>query len=243
LAAGDSIALRMAGLHVHYGASHVLHGVTLDVPEANITAIVGRNGVGKTTLIHTIMGMLPASQGQVSLGNLDLLGRPPYERKRLGLALVPQGRRLFGSLTVEEHLDLVKPIRPGPYSPRRIYELFPSLEKRRRSLARTLSGGERSMLSLARALVLNPTLLLMDEPTEGLAPLLVEAIEEVVLELCQRGLTILLVEQKLTFALAVSDWIAVMQRGEIAGLYERDRIQDVETLGHLILHAGGERRP
>ena len=99
------------------------------------------------------------------------------------------------------------------------------------------------MLSLARALVLNPTLLLMDEPTEGLAPLLVEAIEEVVLELCQAGLTILLVEQKLTFALAVSDWIAVMQRGEIAGLYERDRIQDVETLCHLILHAGGERRP
>jgi len=243
LAAGDSIALRMADLHVHYGASHVLHGVTLDVPEANITAIVGRNGVGKTTLIHTIMGMLPASQGQLSMGKLDLLGRPPYERKRLGLALVPQGRRLFGSLTVEEHLDLVKPIRPGPYSPRQIYELFPSLENRRRSLARTLSGGERSMLSLARALVLNPTLLLMDEPTEGLAPLLVEAIEEVVLELCQAGLTILLVEQKLTFALAVSDWIAVMQRGEIAGLYERDRIQDVETLGHLILHAGGERRP
>ncbi|HEX9675248.1 MAG TPA: ABC transporter ATP-binding protein [Anaerolineales bacterium] len=228
----------MAGLHVHYGASHVLHGVTLEVPEASATAIVGRNGVGKTTLIHTIMGMLPASQGQLSLGELDLLSRPPYQRKRLGLALVPQGRRLFGSLTVEEHLGLVEPIRPGPYSPRQIYALFPSLEKRRRSLARTLSGGERSMLSLSRALVLNPTLLLMDEPTEGLAPLLVKAIEEVVLELCRTGMTILLVEQKLSLALAVSERIAVMQRGEIADLYERDRIQDVETLGHLILHAG-----
>lgn len=240
MAAVGRIALRMDGLHVHYGASHVLHGVTLDVPEASVTAIVGRNGVGKTTLIHTIMGLLPASQGQLRLGGLELLGRPPQERKQLGMALVPQGRRLFGSLTVEEHLGLVRPIRTSPYTPRQIYELFPPLEKRRRSLARTLSGGEQSMLSLARALVLNPTFLLMDEPTEGLAPLLVEAIEGVVRQLSEAGWTILLVEQKLSFALAVSHRIAVMQRGEIAGLYQRDRIQDVEALSRLILHAGEE---
>jgi branched-chain amino acid transport system ATP-binding protein len=208
----------------------------LDVPAGEVTAIVGRNGVGKTTLINTIMGMLPPTEGVVSVGDTNLLDHPAYDRRGLGLALVPQGRRLFGSLTVEEHLHLVKPIQSSPYDREAIFELFPPLRERRRALARTLSGGERSMLSVARALILNPTILLMDEPTEGLAPLLVEAIGEIIREMRQHNLTILLVEQKLDFALSVANRIAIMERGAIARVFEHDTVDDVEALSHLIVH-------
>jgi ABC-type branched-subunit amino acid transport system ATPase component len=239
LATADPIALRIEGLHVHYGLSHVLQGVSLDVPTGQVTAIVGRNGVGKTTLVNTIMGMLPQTEGKVLVRGENLLDHPAFDRKRFGLALVPQGRRLFGSLTVEEHLHLVRPIAESPYDAEAIWELFPSLNKRRRALARTLSGGERSMLSVARALILNPTILLMDEPTEGLAPLLVDTIRDVVLSMREQSLTLLLVEQKLPFALATGDRIAVMERGAIAGIYEQGEIDDVEALSQLILHGEG----
>jgi branched-chain amino acid transport system ATP-binding protein len=239
LAAADPVALRIEELHVYYGLSHVLQGVSLDVPTGQVTAIVGRNGVGKTTMVNAIMGLLPQTKGRVLVGDENLLDHHAFDRKRFGLALVPQGRRLFGSLTVEEHLHLVRPIAESPYDVEAIWELFPPLDKRRRALARTLSGGERSMLSVARALILNPAILLMDEPTEGLAPLLVDAIGEVVLKMREQGFTLLLVEQKLPFALRAADRIAVMERGAIAGIYGQGEIDDVEALSQLILHGEG----
>ena len=235
---GSPPALQIEGLHVHYGSSHVLHGATLEVPAGATTAIVGRNGVGKTTLINTIMGLVPASQGVINLNGTMLLDYPAYDRKRFGLALVPQGRRLFRSLTVEEHLHLVSPIRAGPNTVDTIFDLFPALHERRRTLSRTLSGGERSMLSIARALVLNPTILLMDEPTEGLAPFLVDTIRNLILKMGEAGLTILLVEQKLDFALSVARRIAVMARGSIVRVYEQGEIENVEALSDLVLHGG-----
>jgi branched-chain amino acid transport system ATP-binding protein len=240
LAVAENLALSVEGLHVHYGLSHVLQGITLDVPTGMVTAIVGRNGVGKTSLINTIMGILPSTEGTATVGSVNLLDHPAFDRKRFGLALVPQGRRLFGSLTVEEHLHLVKPISDTPYDVEAVWELFPSLYERRRAFSRTLSGGERSMLSIARALILNPSILLMDEPTEGLAPLLVDTIRDIVLKMREQGLTILLVEQKLSFAMETGDRITVMDRGTIAHIYERGEIDDVEALSQLILHGDNE---
>ena len=236
----EHFRLTIQNVHVHYGQSHVLQGVNLAIPPGETTAIVGRNGVGKTTLINAVMGLLPLSEGELLLQtehqrhSLGTLTAP--QRKGLGMALVPQGRRLFRSLSVAEHLNLTAPYQPMPYNVEAIFELFPRLRERKRALARTLSGGEQSMLAIARALILNPGLLLMDEPTEGLAPLLVEQIADVVNELSQSGMTILLVEQKLRFALAVAQHIAVMDRGHLIGVYEKAAITDVEALTDLILH-------
>lgn len=232
-------ALQIQDLHVHYGPSHVLHGVSAGLPAGSVTAIVGRNGVGKTTLINTIMGLLPATRGKVYRSKIDLLTLPAHRRRDHGLALVPQGRRLFKSLTVAEHLKLVRPIRSGPFTFNSILGLFPRLEERLNASANILSGGERSMLSIARALVANPEVLLMDEPTEGLAPLLVDAIAEVIRRMQEEGLTILLIEQKLAFALEVADRVAVMERGQILREFSRDQISDVASLSELILRGAG----
>lgn len=235
----NPIALSIEGVHVHYGLSHVLHDTELSLPQGEITAIVGRNGVGKTTLINSIMGLIPITEGSIVLYKgeqaLELAKRPASDRKKLGMALVPQGRRLFRSLTVEEHLNLVTPIKPEPYRIESIYEIFPRLYERRRASSSTLSGGEQSMLAISRALILNPDVLLMDEPTEGLAPLLVDVIGQMIVKLKAVGLTVLLVEQKLKFALNTADQIAVMERGRILSVYPRDQIQDADALSEIIL--------
>ncbi len=236
MAAVERAALRIQGLHVHYGASHALQGVDLAVPAGSVTAVLGRNGVGKTTTINAVMGIVPASGGHVYVDDTDLLPLPAHLRRRFGLALVPQGRRLFHSLSVEEHLHLVKPIREEPFSVESILDLFPRLRERLAASAHTLSGGERSMLSIARALVVNPTILLMDEPTEGLAPLLVDSIAETIPLLKDQGLTVLLVEQNLKFALSVADYVAVMDRGSILRVMKRDEVRDLRALSDLILH-------
>ncbi len=237
--ADETALLRISNVHVHYGLSHVLQGVSLDVPGGSVTVIAGRNGVGKTTLINTIMGLIPASSGSIQYGQAELTRRPAYERQRLGLALVPQGRRTFRTLTVEEHLHLIPADRRGRFTPDYLYRIFPRLQERRSSLARTLSGGEQSMLAIARALTANPRLLLMDEPTEGLAPMLVNTVRDVVLHLRELGITVLLVEQNLAFAHAVADRIAIMDRGQIIHLFEGGNLPGVEELGRAMLATSG----
>lgn len=230
------VALRIEDVHVHYGLSHVLHGTSLDVLNQRVTVIVGRNGVGKTTLVNTIMGLVPATQGRVLVGESDVLPLPAHRRRSLGLTLVPQGRRVFGSLSVSEHLNLLGRAAPGSrFSPEGVLELFPRLQDRINTLGRQLSGGEQAMLSIARGLIANPSIMLMDEPTEGLAPLIVENVGNIILAMRDAGVTILLVEQNLRFALSVADCVAVMERGCISHVFRRDEIQDVEALSDLIM--------
>ncbi len=231
----DTPLLTVDGLQVYYGMSHVLQGTGFAIPAGQVTALVGRNGVGKTTLVNAIMGLVPVSSGSITYKGTELTSLNATRRRNLGIALAPQGRRVFRSLTVDEHLDLVPASSDNPYSRDWLYATFPRLAERRKSLASNLSGGEQSMLSIARALTVNPRLLIMDEPTEGLAPLLVETVREVVEHLIEQDLTILLVEQNLHFALAVADQIAIMHRGQIDHIYLRNEIPDVETLGDLIL--------
>lgn len=233
----DRALLRVEKVHVFYGQSHVLHGASLDVEGGLVTVIAGRNGVGKTTLVNTIMGLVPAESGSIRFQGQELLRLPATARRGLGLALAPQGRRVFRSLTVDEHLGLVPTGSDSPFTRDWIFETFPRLAERRRSLARTLSGGEQSMLSIARALTANPRLLVMDEPTEGLAPLLVDTVRSVVEQLREMGLTVLLVEQNLRFAIDVADRIAIMHRGEFGQVFEREMLPDAAALSEMILTA------
>lgn len=235
----DPPILRIIGVDAFYGVSHVLHGTTIDVPRDGVTAIVGPNGVGKTTLINAVMGLVPVTHGAIEIDGFDLAGRPATIRRRHGLALVPQGRRVFRSLTVEEHLSLVGAAMAGPVNRDWVYTTFPRLAERRRSLARNLSGGEQSMLAIARALLTNPRVVLMDEPTEGLAPLLVERVREVIGAMQAMGTTVMLVEQNLVFALAVADRIATMHRGAIDQVRERSAIADLDELRAAVLGSAG----
>ena len=198
-----------------YPGTRVLDGVDLSVPEGGVLCLVGRNGVGKTTFMHTVMGMLPAT-GRVRFDGADLLGRPTHKIARAGLALVPQGRRVFGPLTVEENLTIAAHTgRDGHWRLPEVYELFPRLRERRRNRGDQLSGGEQEMLSIGRALVTNPRLLLLDEPSDGLAPSIVNLVGDVVQTLSGEGVTILLVEQNLALALRVATQVAVMTKGRI----------------------------
>jgi ABC-type branched-subunit amino acid transport system ATPase component len=233
--AGDPPLLTISDLQVYYGMSHVLHGASLDVPRGQVTALVGRNGVGKTTLVNAIAGLVPVQSGVMLLGEADLTRVPATARRGLGIGLVPQGRRIFRNLTVEEHLELAPKSAANPFTRAWIYETFPRLEERRTSMASTLSGGEQSMLAISRALTIDPTLLIMDEPTEGLAPLLVETVRQVIERLRAQQLTVLLVEQNLQFALDVADRVAVMDRGSIEHLFARAEITNVAQLGDLII--------
>jgi branched-chain amino acid transport system ATP-binding protein len=206
--------LAARGLHTYYGDSHVLHGVSLAVAPGEVVAILGRNGMGKTTLIRSVVGFTPPRRGDVRFKGQDVTGWAPFRRVERGMALVPQGRRVFVSLSVRENLDVARAGR-GRWNRERVYELFPRLRERAANRASTLSGGEQQMLAIGRALMSNPTLLLMDEPTEGLAPLLVREVGRVIGELKREGLSILLVEQNLPMAAAVADRVHVLNRGEI----------------------------
>jgi branched-chain amino acid transport system ATP-binding protein len=205
--------LAIRDLDVHIGRAHILHGIELDLPQVPL-ALVGRNGMGKTTLCYAIAGMLPASAGSIRFDGEELAGRPAHRVARRGIALVPQGRRCFPSLSVHEHLKLVA--RPGgKFSIERIYEIFPRLAERRRNGGSQLSGGEQQMLSIGRGLLTEPRLLILDEPSEGLAPVIVEHLCSVLAGLAQDGMRILLVEQKLAIAGRVCPEVAVMLNGRI----------------------------
>ena len=213
----DAQLLEIKGLNAYYGPAHVLQGLDFTVGERPVS-IIGRNGMGKTTMCHSIMGMHPRVSGSVRFGGLELLGKPSYKIARAGLALVPQGRRLFGSLTVEEHLKIVagRAKGNGGWTAGRVYELFPRLADRRKNDATQLSGGEQQMLAIGRALLLNPKLLIMDEPSEGLAPRIIDELVQTIHRLAQGGVRILLVEQNLGVATSVAERHLVMVAGRIA---------------------------
>jgi ABC-type branched-subunit amino acid transport system ATPase component len=206
--------LDVQDIHTYYGDSYILQGVSLSVERGQFVAILGRNGMGKTTLIRSIMGLTPPKRGRVWFNGTDITGRPPYEAVELGTALVPQGRHIFSSLTVGENLSVAAFPR-GPWTLERVSELFPRLKERIHQRGSTLSGGEQQMLAIARALMTNPQLLLMDEPTEGLSPLLVEELARAFEQLKEAGLSVLLVEQNLPFALQIADQVHIFLKGRI----------------------------
>jgi len=208
------LALEVEGVHTYYRESHVLQGVSLRVEPGEVLAILGRNGMGKTTLIRTIVGFTPPREGRVRYKDTEISRLPPFRMVELGMGLVPQGRRVFPSLSVRENLEVARR-GAGRWNLEQVYALFPRLRERAANRANKLSGGEQQMLAIGRALMSNPDLLLMDEPTEGLAPLLVREVGRVIAELKRSGLSILLVEQNLALALSVADRVHVLSRGQI----------------------------
>ena len=208
--------LEINDIHTYYGESYVLQGISIQVDTGSIIGLLGRNGMGKTTLIRSVVGFTPPREGQILFKGVDITRLPPHRIVRMSLGLVPQGRRIFSSLSVLENLKLgARGQGPGLWDEEKIYALFPVLKARSHHRGNQLSGGEQQMLAIARALMTNPELLLMDEPSEGLAPLLVRAIGESILQLKEGGLSILLVEQNLPFAIGVCDYIHVLSKGRI----------------------------
>jgi branched-chain amino acid transport system ATP-binding protein len=216
--------LTVADLHSYYGLAHILDGVTLAVPENGLIALLGRNGMGKTTLIRSLMGLAPPDvrAGSVKYRGNELIGLTPHEISQLGVGLVPQGRRVFRSLTVVENLQMAARESKMAERPKdehwdleRVFRLFPRLHERKANRASALSGGEQQMLAIGRALMTNPDLLLMDEPSEGLAPLLIQQLGQQLLELKQTSLSMLLVEQNFGLALKLADEIYVLEKGQI----------------------------
>ncbi len=207
-------ALKLRNVSAGYGETVVLEDINLTIAPGESISVIGRNGVGKTTLLATVMGHTTLHSGELSFGGERLDRLPPYRRARAGLGFVPQEREIFPSLTVRENLEVGA--RPGPWTPQRMFELFPNLEERLGNLGNQLSGGEQQMLAIARALLTNPTVLLMDEPTEGLAPVLVETLTTVLLRLrAESALSIILVEQNSRVALDFSERTIVMSKGRI----------------------------
>jgi branched-chain amino acid transport system ATP-binding protein len=218
--------LRVSDLHAFYGESHVLHGVDFFVTEGEVVTLLGRNGAGKTSTLKSIMGIIQQRTGSVVHAGQELIGIRPHQVARHGIAYCPEERGIFASLNVEENLLLPPVVQPGGMTIEEIYELFPNLSQRRRNQGTKLSGGEQQMLAIGRILRTGAKLLLLDEPTEGLAPVIVQRIGEVILQLKERGYTLLLVEQKLQFASRVADRHYVMEYGRIVDEYRGDEIEE-----------------
>ena len=206
--------LRLEAIEARYGASRVLRGVSLEVPAGGVVGLVGRNGAGKSTLLKSVIGLVPPHAGQVVFAGDDLAGLPPHAIARTGIAYVPEDRGIFPSLTVRENLTLAAR-RGGGWAADTIWEEFPLLAKRRRAGAGTLSGGEQQMLALARALMTNPRCVLLDEPTQGLAPDAAARLGDIVAALKAHGASVLLVEQNLAFAARLADTLVVLGKGEV----------------------------
>ncbi|HEY8695588.1 MAG TPA: ABC transporter ATP-binding protein [Chloroflexota bacterium] len=228
--------LEVRDVHTYYGDSYVLQGVSLRVEEGQVAVLLGRNGVGKTTLFRSIMGLTPSRRGQVLFRNQDITGWPPYRVVGSGIGLVPQGRRIFGSLTVRENLEVAQR-QPSAtnWTAARIMDWFPRLRERERQGGTKLSGGEQQMLACGRGLVGNPALLVMDEPTEGLAPLIVSQVEDLIHQLKGQGMSILLAEQRFGFGLAVADYVYILSQGRIAYEGRPEELRDNEHIKRTYL--------
>src|SRR5688572_25062325 len=222
--------LAVSNLNQYYGGSHILRDLSFEVPEGRVTALLGRNGVGKTTLLRTLMGLVPAATGTVTFGGRDLTAAPPYDRVRAGIGYVPQGREIFPRLTVGENLEMGLATKPrGAVVPARIYETFPVLRQMLHRRGGDLSGGQQQQLAIGRALAMGPRLLVLDEQTEGIQPSIIKDIEGVIRALAASGeMAILLVEQYYEFARSLADQYLVMERGEIVA---RGRGEDMDREG------------
>jgi len=233
----SAVVLKAENLQTYYGKSHILHGISLEVREGEIVTLLGRNGAGKTTTLRSLMGLTPAREGSVHILGQATANWRPFRIARLGVGYVPEGRHVFPNLTVLENLTV--PIsRPGGWSLQRVLELFPNLGQRRDAMARQLSGGEQEMLAIARALLVNPQVLLLDEPSQGLAPLLVREVLQVVAKMRSEGISILLVEQNARFGLEVADRVYVLSDGRIVHSGEAQDLAKDETRVRALAGAG-----
>lgn len=237
---GSSVALlEVSHLDVHYGKSHILRDVSLAVGRGEIVALLGRNGAGKTTALRTVVGLLQPTRGVVRLRGADLAGLRPFRRAALGIGYVPQGRLLFGGLTVEENLRTGMGHRRDPRAVEMVYDLFPLLGERRRQRAGTLSGGEQQMVAIARALVSGPEVLLLDEPSTGLMPAMVVRLADVITRLNRAGISVLLVEEKVPLALQLAGRVYVLDVGRIVHAGDRASVERDDVLvRHLALGPG-----
>jgi branched-chain amino acid transport system ATP-binding protein len=209
-----SAILEVKDLQAYYGKSHILHGVSLEVREGELVTLLGRNGAGKSTTIRSLMGLMKQMTGTVRMFGKDVTGWAPFRIAAAGVGYVPEGRRVFANLTVDENLRV--PVdRPGPWTVPRVYELFPRLAERKGNKGRQLSGGEQEMLSIGRALLLNPKLLFLDEPSQGLAPLIVRDVFNVVVKMRNEGMSVLLVEQNVRGAVEIADRAYVLDDGRV----------------------------
>ncbi len=220
-------ALRAEGLQTFYGKSHILHGVSLTVGDGEIVALLGRNGAGKTTTLRSLTGLTPAREGTIRVFDRETRSWPPYRVAALGVGYVPEGRRIFPNLTVDENLKVPREGR-GPWSIARVYEAFPRLAERRGHLGSQLSGGEQEMLAIARPLLLNPRLLLLDEPSQGLAPRVVRDVFQVVASMRREGMAVLLVEQNVRAAVEIADRVYVLDDGRVVYEGRADEFGDDE---------------
>lgn len=209
--------LQVIDIHTYYGDSHVLQGISINVEKGSLVAVLGRNGVGKTTLVHSIIGFIPPKGGKVVFKGIDITTKPTHQIVQMGIGLVPQGRRIFPSLSVNENLLIaVKPkMKNGRFNLTEVYRLFPQLKDRAKHRGNELSGGEQQMLAIGRALIGNPELILLDEPSEGLAPLLLEEIGRTIANMKSSGLSMLLIEQNIEMALSLADYVYIVSKGRI----------------------------
>ena len=224
--------LELVDVHTYYGESYVLHGISFEVKDSSVVALLGRNGMGKTTTIRTILGLNPPRRGKIRFQGNDITGLKPYQIAQKGMGLVPQGRRIFPSLSVAENLLVAASgtEKSEAWTLDKVFSLFPILKVRSKIKGNLLSGGEQQMLSIARALMTNPTFLMLDEPSEGLAPIIVQEIGHIINQLKQSGYSILLVEQNLSMALSLADYVYVISKGEIVYESVPEMLKDNENV-------------
>jgi branched-chain amino acid transport system ATP-binding protein len=232
--------IKIDDIHTWYGDSYILQGVSLEVKDGSCVTLLGRNGMGKTTTIRSIMGLTPPRRGSIVYNGTELVGLAPHRIARLGIGLVPQGRMIFSSLSVVENLKMAARTagKKDPWTVEKVFALFPKLAERRKNKGNLLSGGEQQMLTIARALMTNPDLVLFDEPSEGLAPVVVDEVFRVIQELKAGGQSILLVEQDFGMAMSVADYAYIMSRGAIVHESTPDKLIDNESVKGMYLGVG-----